>query len=153
MKRKIFALILCALILGGGMLTKKFLIGSRPLGNLKIEEVVSATVELYPPDAAFELSRENLERLIAILNRVVTYQRDDSYGEYCGQAVIFTLTKTDGTQLRVQAYNPFIVIDGVGYRTKYQPCQDLNQLGNDKLRELRHDERNKLLHRDGQDGD
>ena len=109
MKKKVLIAALCILVLAGGVLAKLYLIGSKPLRGLTAGEVTSATVELYPPDATLELTQE----------------------------VIFTLTKTDGTQLRVQAYNPFIVIDGVGYRTKYEPCEDLNQLGNDILRERR----------------
>lgn len=137
MKKKVLIAALCILVLAGGVLAKLYLIGSKPLRGLTAGEVTSATVELYPPDATLELTQEDIKELVPILNRVVTCQRDDTYGEYCGQAVIFTLTKTDGTQLRVQAYNPFIVIDGVGYRTKYEPCEDLNQLGNDILRERR----------------
>lgn len=139
MKKKILIPVLCALVLAGGVLAKLYLIGMKPLRGLAAGEVTSATVELYPPDATLELTQEEIEELVPILNRVVTYQRDDSYTEADGQAVIFTLTKTDGTQLRVQAYNPFIVIDRVGYRTKYGPCEDLNQLGNDVLREQRGD--------------
>lgn len=135
MKKKLLLAALCALVLAGVVLAKLYLIGARPIRGLTVEEVTAATVELYPPDATLELTQEDIKELVPILNRVVTYQRDDTYGEYCGQAVIFTLTKTDGTQLRVQAYNPFIIIDGVGYRTKYEPCEDLNQLGNDVLRE------------------
>ena len=135
MKKKIFIAALCILVLVSAVLAKKFLIGTKPLKDLRFDQVAAATVELYPPDAALILTEEDIRRLVPMLNQVVTYQRDDSYGEYCGQAVIFTLTKTDGTQLRVQAYNPFIVIDGVGYRTKYGPCETLNQLGNNILRE------------------
>lgn len=134
MKRKVLIAVLCVLLLVAGVLAKLYLIGTKPLRGLAVEEVTSATVELYPPDATLELAREEIEKLIPILDRVVTYQRDDSYVDYCGQAVIFTLTKTDGTQLRVQAYNPFIVIGGEGYRTKYGPCEELNQLGNDLYR-------------------
>lgn len=134
MKKKILIPVLCALALAGGVLAKLYLIGTKPLRGLTTGEVTSATVELYPPDATLELTQEEIKELVPILNRVITYQRDDSYGEYVGQAVIFTLTKTDGTQLRVQAYNPFIVIDGEGYRTKYGPCEELSQLGNDLLR-------------------
>lgn len=135
MKKKILIPVLCALVLAGGILAKLYLIGTTPLRGLSAGDVTAAKVELYPPDATLELAREEIEKLIPILDRVVTYQRDDSYVDYCGQAVIFTLTKTDGTQLRVQAYNPFIVIGGEGYRTKYGPCEELNQLGNDILRE------------------
>lgn len=137
MKKKVLVAVLCTLVLAGGVLAKLHLIGTKPLRGLAVNEVNAATVELYLPDATLELTQEEIEELVPILNRVVTYQRDDSYGEYDGQAVIFTLTKTDGTQLRVQAYNPFIVIDGEGYRTKYGPCEELNQLGNDILRERR----------------
>lgn len=135
MKKKVLITALCALLLAGGVLAKLYLIGEKPLRNLDSAEVTAATVELYPPDATLELTQEEINELVPILNRVVSYQRDDSYVDYCGQAVIYTLTRTDGTQLRVQAYNPFLVVDGVGYRTKYGPCEELNQLGNDILRE------------------
>lgn len=135
MKKKILIAALCVLVLAGGVLAKLYLIGGRPLRGLSAEEFTAAKVELYPPDVTLELAREEIGELAAILDRVVTYQRDDSYVDYCGQAVIFTLTKTDGTQLRVQAYNPFVVINGEGYRTKYGPCEELNQLGNDIRRE------------------
>lgn len=130
MKKKILFATLCVVILAGAVLAKTFLLGEKPLKKLRAEEVPTATVELYPPDVMLQLTAEEIEQLVPILNHVVTYQRDDAYGEYSGQAVIFTLTKTDGTQLRVQAYNPFIVIDGVGYRTKYGPCEALSSLGN-----------------------
>ena len=137
MKKKLLTAALCALVLAGGVLAKLYLIGAKPLRGLTVEEVTSATAELYPPDATLELTQGEIEELLPILSRVVTYRRDDSYRESTGQAVIFTLTKTDGTQLRIQAYNPFIVINGEGYRTKYGPCEELNQLGNDLLRERR----------------
>ena len=70
------------------------------------------------------------ETLAGYLRDVVIYQKDDSYTEYAGQGVIYTLTMTDGTQTTVMAYNPFLVIDGVGYRTKYQPCEALNGYAN-----------------------
>lgn len=147
MKKNVLIPALCVFTLVGGLLAWKSLIGAKPLKGLRAEEVASAAVELYPPNVTLSLPQEDIAHLISILNKVSIYQRDDSYGEYDGQAVIFTLTKTDGTQLRVQAYNPFIVIDGVGYRTKYEPCEELNQLGNDKLRELSWEEQQALLQR------
>lgn len=129
MKKKILPAVFCALVLAA-VPAKIFIFGAKPLKNLRAQAVVSATAELYPPGATLQLTADEIGQLVSILNQVVTYQRDDSYGEYDGQAVVFTLTKTDGTRLQVQAYNPFIVIDGVGYRTKYGPCQELNSLGN-----------------------
>lgn len=65
-----------------------------------------------------------------ILHEVVIYKEDNSYTEYAGQGVLFEITKTDGTITRIIAYNPFVIIDGVGYKTKYEPCEQLNWLGN-----------------------
>ena len=53
--------------------------------------------------------------------------------EYDGQGVVFTLTMVDGTQTDIMAYNPFIVIDGIGYKTKYEPCEALNSYANELL--------------------
>ena len=55
---------------------------------------------------------------------------DSSCGMYAGQMVTFTLEKSDGTLLTAQAYNPFFILNGVGYRTEYRPCEDLNQFAN-----------------------
>ena len=88
------------------------------------------SVELLPPDKSFDLTDDDIAELTEILNYVVIYNKDSSHGQYCGQAVIYTITKTDGTILTINAYNPFLIIDSVGYKTKYKPCQELNSLGN-----------------------
>lgn len=102
----------------------------KPFEKLTKEEIKEVTVELYPPDTTAELDEEEIEDLVEILHQVVIYKKDDTYSEYCGQAVICKITKIDGTTIEVQAYNPFLVIDGIGYTTKYEPCQKLNSLGN-----------------------
>lgn len=63
-----------------------------------------------------------------ILNLVVIYNKVSSHDQYAGRAVIYTIVKTDGTILTVNAYNPFLIIDSVGYKTEYEPCQELNAL-------------------------
>ncbi len=120
----IVVLIICIILIG------KSLIGSHPFKNLTVEEIASATVELYPPDTKAELNSQEIEDLVGILHEVVIYKEDNSYTEYNGQGVVFEITKTDGTITRINAYNPFIIIDGVGYKTKYEPCEQLSRLGN-----------------------
>lgn len=127
--RTLLALCLAILVIGG-VLAGKSMIGKHPFKHLDAAEISAVRVGLYPPDTEFDLTREEIEALIPLLRKVVTYRRDDTFREYAGQAVIFTLTGTDGTQTTVQAYNPFIVIDGAGYRTKYAPCEALNRFGN-----------------------
>ena len=68
--------------------------------------------------------------MVDLLKEVVIYNKDNSYTEYDGQGVTFTLVMADGTQTSIMAYAPFLVIDGVGYKTKYEPCEALNQYAN-----------------------
>jgi len=107
--------------------------GRKPFKDMEPSEIVSATVQLSPPDKTILIT--GIEELTNYLNDVVIYNKDNSFTEYSGQGVIFTLTMADGAQTEIMAYNPFLVIDGVGYRTKYEPCEVLNRYANRLLNE------------------
>ncbi len=102
--------------------------GRRPFKDLEPAQIASAQVHLGPPDEIIEITE--IKELADYLNQVVVYRADDSYTRYAGQTCTFTITKTDGTLLSVTAFNPFVIIDGVGYRCKYEPCEALNQYAN-----------------------
>lgn len=108
------------------------IVGKKPFRDLVETDIVSATVNLSPPDKTIAISE--FEELVSYLNNVVIYSEDNSYTEYDGQGVTFTIIMTDGTQTEVTAYNPFLLIDGVGYKTKYEPCDALNAYANKLLR-------------------
>jgi len=104
------------------------------LKNLSADDIVSFTVMASPPDETKTISnRLYISSLADYLRSVVIYNRDDSYHEHYGQWVEFTLAMKSGETLTVAAYNPFIVINGVGYRTKYEPCEALNSFANNLL--------------------
>lgn len=105
--------------------------GGKPFRALEAAEIAFASVHLAPPDISLEI--RDTEALAALLRDAVVYGRDDSYTEYCGQGVTFTLLFKDGTQAQIMAYNPFLVIDGAGYRTEYAPCEALNRYANELL--------------------
>lgn len=105
-------------------------IGRRPFRGLDAAEILSASVWLTPPDVTAELDREEIETLAELLRQVRVSRRDDSYTDYCGQGVIFTLTMTDGTVTEVVAFNPFLIIDGGGWRMTHQSRPSLNSFGN-----------------------
>ena len=107
--------------------------GQRPYGDLKPSHVVSAAVRLSPPDRTVPIAETDIAELVSYLNEVVIYNEDQSYTEYAGQAAVFTLKMADGTQEEIAAYNPFVVINGTGYRTKYEPCEKLNRYANELL--------------------
>lgn len=102
--------------------------GGKPFRELELSEIRSASVSLTPPDITLEIP--DMEKLLGLLQDVVVYGRDDSYSEYSGQGVTFLLTFEDGTQTRIMAFEPFLVIDGVGYRTKSAPCEALSRYAN-----------------------
>ena len=136
MKKKIgisLSLILTAFVLFLLSILIPRIFGRRPFKDLTVEQVVSASVHLVPPDVTVEITKT--EELVRYLREVVVYQKDDSYTEYCGQGVTFTIRYSDGSSKKVMAYNPFIIIDGTGYRCKYEPCQALNGYA-DRLMDL-----------------
>ena len=120
---------LAALLLAGAALGPS-VTGTRPLKDLAAGDIQSAQVELFPPDVTIQLTKQEIDRLVPLLNQVVIYRRDDSWREYSGQMCVFTLTMADGSQITVQAYNPFLIVDGTGWRTKYEPCEALNHFAN-----------------------
>ena len=103
-------------------------IGRKPFKNLDASEIASSAVRLTPPDKTVQIVET--KELVSYLKNIVIYHEDNSYTEYAGQGVTFILEMVDGTQKEIMVYNPFLVIDGVGYRTKYEPCEVLNRYAN-----------------------
>lgn len=102
--------------------------GRRPFKDLDAADIRSATVRLSPPDKTIRI--DDISELAEYLEDVVIYREGPSYTEYEEQGVLFTLERADGARTEAVAYNPFFIIDGVGYRTKYEPCQVLNSYAN-----------------------
>ena len=98
MKHKKILLIALICLIGIGISVLLFS-GHRPFKNLTAEDITSANVRLSPPDTTIQISET--EELASYLNEVVIYNKDNSYTEYAGQAVIFTLSLADGSQVEI----------------------------------------------------
>ena len=109
--------------------------GRRPFQGLEAADIAAASVTLGPPDVTLELDTAEIETLAELLGDLRITRPDQSYTEYAGQAVQFAVTFADGTETVVTDYNPFLIIDGTGWRTAYEPCEALNSFANDLLRE------------------
>lgn len=97
MKKKALIVILtCILSAGIIFIVSTAVGGKKPFKNLEPSEIVSATVRLTPPDTTIRITK--IRELTEYLNDVIIYHEDNSYTEYCGQGVIFTLILSDGTQ-------------------------------------------------------
>lgn len=131
MKRKRTFLLcggLAALLLAGA-LTWTFH-GKRPFRGITAGDIQSVKFELFPPGVDFTLTPEEVEELAPLLDGLVVYRRDDTWRDYNGQMCVFTLTLADGSRTTVQAYNPFLIVDGAGFRCEYGPCEALNRFAN-----------------------
>ena len=94
-----------------------------PFKDLKMDDIEKVELLVRLPNTVNEITDDKLvQKLIDILNRVVIYEEDDSWGEYYGQYIQYTITKKNGESITIGAFNPFLTIDGIGYKTKYQPC-------------------------------
>ncbi|MBU5434250.1 hypothetical protein [Pseudoflavonifractor sp. MSJ-37] len=126
--KKRLVIIVC--ILAAGMFIFRT---QRPYKDLAPSDITSATVHLSPPDKTIQITETEIEGLVPYLKEITIYHKDDSYYEYNGQAVTFTLSMTDGSKETIVAYAPFVVIDGTGYKAKYAPCEGLNNYANKLL--------------------
>lgn len=132
-KNSWIAVIVCIVIAGAIAIISSNISGCRPYKDLDAADIISASVELFPPDKTIEIIE--IRELVEYLQDIVIYKEDNSYKEYAGQAVVFTLTMADGSEEKITAYNPFVVINGTGYRTEYEPCEKLNSYANKLLNE------------------
>ena len=98
--------------------------------QLKNSDIERAFVYILPEDVYAELDNNEISELISLLNESKTYLKDDSYGEYYGQSITYTIIKKDKTKIEIKPFNPFLIIDGNGFITDYNNCEELQQLGN-----------------------
>lgn len=129
-KKRIIILAACVLLLIIIMVTFAVGGGKKPYRDLDATQIASATVHLSQSDRTVKIIE--IKELVEYLQDVVIHNEDNSYTEYCGQGVVFTLAMTDGTQTEIMVYSPFLVIDGTGYKTGYEPCEALSNYA-DKL--------------------
>ena len=129
-KKAIFTVAVIIAVLTAGVMISR---GKAPYKNLKAANIVSAAVYLSPPNKTVQITDAEIEELVSYLNEIVIYNEDNAYTHYCGQAVMFTLTMADGSQEEITAYNPFVIINGIGYKTKYEPCEQLSRYANNLL--------------------
>lgn len=130
MKRKI--LIVVAIVLTVVLIVSIGLsvIGRRPFKNMKIEEIQSISIHLWPPNETMELSQDEIEELVGLLQQVKIYNPSWLHLASGGQSNIMTITYQDGTVQKVNEFGSTLIIDGQGYRAEYGPNEAINQFAN-----------------------
>lgn len=103
-------------------------LGKKPLKNLSISEITLIEIsELPPNEVKYIDKKEDIETIISKLSKVVVYDKVKQ-NDYNGQVHIYTLIKKDGSRRELMISNPIVAIDGVFYKTKYDPAHDLSIL-------------------------
>lgn len=125
-------LVLCVLV---GLGTFRLASGQRPFADITAEDIAQARVEMLPPGKSAKLDQEAVRELAGILRVATVYQKDDSYLDDSGQAAIYSIERADGSEVELMAYSPYLVVDGVGYRARLEPCLALVALGNEAVEE------------------
>ena len=132
LKRKLLLAIVCLLLILAVIVVFVKAKGKKPFQDLEAADISAASVELVPPDTTVQIT--DLEELAGYLNDIVVYEKDNSYNDYAGQTVTITLTMKDGSKKEIRENNSFVVIDGTGYKAKYEPLEALSHYAN-SLRE------------------
>ena len=130
MKRKI--LIIAAIVLAVVLIFSIGLsvIGRRPFKNMKAEEIQSISIHLWPPNETMELSQDEIEELVILLQQVKIYNPSWLHLASGGQSNIMTITFQDGSVKEVNEFGSILIIDGMGYRAAYEPNEAINQFAN-----------------------
>lgn len=111
--------------------------GQRPFKRLNASDVNEIWIRALPPDDSITIrDKDTIEEIVSILNEVRIYRIDESGREYSGQLVEFKVLMEEGTIDEIGAFGTFIYINGICYKTKYEPCAELSNMGNRILKVL-----------------
>ena len=125
MKKKALSATACLII---AVVLLSAFCGRKPYKDLQPSDIASAAVSLNMSDKTIQITE--IKELTEYLSKVVIYKEDNSYTEYAGQGVTFTLTMADGTEEEITECSPFVIINGKRYRAKHEPCEKLNSYAN-----------------------
>lgn len=107
------------------------LVGEKPLHSLQADQVRSMEVTVLPPNRTKIIEDpDKIKLVVKALQNVKVYGKSGKWREQNGQFVQFSLELESGETIRIGAFNPFLVLDGQGFKTKYGPCEELNRLAN-----------------------
>lgn len=127
MKRKILVvaavILLTILVIAIGL----GIVGRRPFKSMKPEDIKSISIHLWPPNETLELSQQEIEELVGLLQQVKIHHRSWMHLFSGGQSCIMTITYLDGSVLEVNVFGSTVIINGRGYRAEYEPSEAINK--------------------------
>lgn len=105
--------------------------GRKPFADLDAADIASVQMTVTPPQDPVDI--DDIPQLVEYLHDLVIYERKNIPDDSVGQYVQLTVDMKDGAQKVIGVYNPFLIIDGMEYRTEYEPCEAFNNYANTLL--------------------
>lgn len=107
--------------------------GSIPFKNLIKDDIKEVELFAVPPEVNENLSEDQIVELVTIVNKLAIYE-EVSPVILSGQMVQCYIVKSDDSVLTIKCLNPYLIIDDVWYKAKYEPCEELNHFVNNILK-------------------
>lgn len=130
MKRTILVFAAIVLAVALIMTIGIWVIGRKPFKDMQVEDIKSVSIHLWPPNETRELNRDEIEVLVLLLQQVEIHHPTWMHHASGGQSNVMTIIFQDGSVKKVNQFGSILIIDGMGYRAKYEPNEALNQFAN-----------------------
>ena len=106
-----------------------------PCSSLKMEDIKEIRIFCVPPEQTVILSQEELAKAVDLLQDMKASHRGYISNSLIGQAVKFTIIKSDGTEIEIViAGNTTLTINGASYRAQYTTTEAVTSFANDVLK-------------------
>ena len=128
MKKKIIIVCSVIIVIFCVMVFYISFIGTKPFKELEVNEIERIVMHCAPDNQEVELSKEEQQKVVDLLQDVVIYNRTFQHKFYGGTLYYYTIVKRDGTKVEVTFSDQFIIIDRKAYRTKNEYWNEVNAL-------------------------
>ncbi|MGM9597949.1 MAG: hypothetical protein ACI3XO_09070 [Eubacteriales bacterium] len=107
-----------------------------PYKDLEASDIVSVYI-LFGEKEPYKLTDEEKQEFVSLLRKIVVYEKDNSYTESIGGShEQFRIEYANGKTSIIAPLNSFFVIDKTGYRTEYDPSEELTEFRSDLIQEV-----------------
>lgn len=130
-KKSILVTIALIILIIAFFIINHYKLDEKPFENLGVGEVKEITLNVTPSGKSMVITETNtIKKFTDILNNIEIYEKDDSWKKYFGGFNEITVSMVNGENIKIVEFNPFLIINDVGYKTNYDVCEKLDELIN-----------------------
>ena len=99
------------------------------------DDIDAVTLSAYPPEKSVKLTRDQIDKMLSLLEDINLYEEDGFQNEYDGQWMRFDILLNSGEQISFSPFVHFFFVGNTRYSASYEPCQALNVFANSIIAE------------------